>query len=83
MSETLQSNLQDWTDAEVAVHDLARVLGIIPIDSVFATQFKWIGASNNPIGNALFDILETLSKLGVLEADDDWRFRWNPTFEVK
>lgn len=83
MSETLQSNLQDWTDTDGAIHDLARVLGIIPIDSVFATQFKWIGNCNNPIGNTLFDFLCELQKMGAVEADDEWRFRWNPTFEVK
>lgn len=82
-SLNLRELWQDWTDTDVAIYDLARVLGIIPPDSIFATEYKWLGNSNNPLGNSLFDFLVKLRDVGVLEADDDWRFRWNATFEVK
>jgi hypothetical protein len=38
--------------------------------------------SNNPVGNLLYETLESLVQVGVLESRDepDKQYRWNPAF---
>jgi hypothetical protein len=77
----LHERLRDWTDFDRAEYELGAILGMFqenPRDSGGAfRQFKWVFCSNNPLGNALHEMLEHLAKIGVLERNDDG-YRWNP-----
>lgn len=78
MNESLTTTLRDWIDVDQAQHAVAVSLGIVP-KSVFPKAIYW---SNNPIGNALYEILQSLTTAGILERRDepDIQFRWNPNF---
>jgi hypothetical protein len=80
--QLLREALKDWTDVDGAQYDLAVCLGLMPPGTWYdAKSIFW---TNNPIGNTLYDILERLTALGVLERRDepDLQFRWNSAFQV-
>lgn len=85
LSQTLRSNLAEWTDADVASYFVAVALGIAPDPGSKWDSWggkKWIFWSADPLGEALYQILEMLTERGVLEKDDkETRFRWNPSFD--
>jgi len=72
----LSADLADWTDWDVAQFALGRALGLfagrpfLKVKSVFWTD--------NPLGNALYDMLQALVRAGILEHRDapDDQFRW-------
>ena len=74
--------LKDWTDFDIAGYYLACSLGIVKYDETFDEfrRTKSIYASGNPLGNSLYETLETLVKLGILETNDDG-YRWNKNFK--
>jgi hypothetical protein len=81
---SLAEDLSDWTDADIAERALGDVLG------VFAGhppgQVKALLWTDNPLGNALWEMLHTLVKAGVLEyrdTDQDHQFRWSVTGPVE
>lgn len=70
--------LADWTDWDGAAFTLGRSLGIFSETETF-TQVKWVFWTNNPLGNALHEMLVQLTAAGVLERrdePDDIQFRW-------
>ena len=68
--ENLRELLPAWTDIDLAAHELAKVLGLVPADSSMANH-KWLYWSNNPLGNELYYFLDKLVDLGVLEKRDE------------
>jgi hypothetical protein len=81
--ETLRGALQDWTDVDLAEYYTAVALGLIdPERSPFQTQAKHVFWTDNPVGNALHQLLETLVSLSVLERRDepDLQYRWNAQY---
>ena|SRR3990167_10743854 len=81
-NKPLKESLNDWTDSDLAGFALAVCLGLMPNDiKVFNGKAKHVFWSNNPLGNLLGQFLYRLGKLGVLETDDDSRFRWNNNFK--
>jgi hypothetical protein len=78
----LRDALADWCDWDIAEYHLAVVLGIIAQDAPFG-RMKGTFWSNNPVGNFLYQTLEGLVSIGVLEYRDepDNQFRWNPASE--
>jgi hypothetical protein len=73
-------DMNEWTDIDGPLHDLAIALGIIPKNSNFATEAKGIYWSNNPLGNFLGDTLYKMRDLGMLLVNDDGEFMWNPEY---
>ena len=83
-SPLLQELLADWCDPDGAMFCMGVSLGLWPNDwPTDGLNNKWIFWSNNPLGNSLYHCLELLVKVGVLEENDDQRFRWNPKFSVE
>jgi hypothetical protein len=80
---TLRSAIQEWTDVDLAQYSLALALGmIVPDRSPFATKAKHLFWTNNPVGSALYEVLETLTRIGVIERRDepDIQYRWNASY---
>ncbi|HRH42889.1 MAG TPA: hypothetical protein PKY82_14770 [Pyrinomonadaceae bacterium] len=79
----LKEKLKDWTDFDIAEYYLACSLGIVNCDETFDEfrRTKSIYASGNPLGNSLFEILEMLVKLGILERNESAGFRWNKNYK--
>ena len=82
MTATLKDGLWDWTDIDGAQHLLSKSLGLMNDDVRFAMEAKHVYWSNNPVRNALYDILMKLVEIEVLEYRDepDHQFRWNGSF---
>ena len=78
---TLAAFLANWTDIDVAAHELARCLGALPEGSAMADA-KWVYWSNNPLGIELVALLDRLTTLGLLEkrAEPDHQYRVAPQF---
>ncbi|MCG5441134.1 hypothetical protein NIE79_000068 [Micromonospora sp. NIE79] len=72
----LADELAEWTDVDGAQYELGRAVGLFT-DQMFL-QVKWVFWSDNPLGQALWDMLHELVKAGVLEYRDepDHQFRW-------
>lgn len=77
-----KESLKDWLDWDHAEYNLARALGIMDESVNFCTDAKHIFWTDNPLGNSLHNILEGLSKAGVLEYDrENEKFRWNQSYK--
>ncbi|GIF78619.1 hypothetical protein Asi02nite_81370 [Asanoa siamensis] len=72
----LADALAEWTDVDGAQYELGRTVGLFADRTFF--QVKWVFWSNNPLGQALCDMLHALVKAGVLDYRDepDNQFRW-------
>ncbi|MGW5582066.1 hypothetical protein [Micromonospora chokoriensis] len=72
----LADALNEWTDADGAQYELGSAMGLFA-DRTFL-QVKWVFWSNDPLGQALWDMLHALVRAGVLEHRDepDHQFRW-------
>jgi hypothetical protein len=72
-----REQLADWTDVDAAQHLLAQCLGIFPLDASMIEK-KSVYWSDNPLGDALYRILEALVSAGVIEKRDepDLQYRW-------
>jgi hypothetical protein len=80
---TLSSAIQEWTDADLAQYSLAVALGMIDPDrSPFATKAKHLFWTDNNVGGALYEFLETLARIGLIDRRDepDLQFRWNASY---
>ena len=77
----LRDELKEWRDPDGAAFALAVSLGLMDPDTPFATDTKHVFWSDNELGNAFHDILDTLVEVGALEHEsEDDRYRWNPRF---
>ncbi|MFF3255757.1 hypothetical protein ACFYWP_33085 [Actinacidiphila glaucinigra] len=74
----LSKGLPDWTDWDRAAFVAGCSLGIFG-DSEAFTRSKWVFWTDNPLGNALHEVLLHLAAAGVLERreEPDERFRWS------
>jgi len=72
--------LADWEDWDVAEFALGAAIGLWGPSHPLFLHDKWVFWSNNPLGNALHEVLLRLADVGVLEHRDepDDQFRWNP-----
>lgn len=82
---SLKVALADWVHADVATYYLACCLGLMkPEDGTLDgfREAKHVFCGSSEIGSALWQFMETLQKLGVLEFDDkNIKWRWNPSFK--
>jgi hypothetical protein len=73
------SGMAGWTDGDGAAFVVGRSLGIFD-ESVTFTQVKGVFWTDNPLGNALHEVLLQLVAAGVLERreePEDEQFRWS------
>lgn len=85
----LRERLADWVDADGAAYELGVVIGVIPkefggtpgTDPWHGT--KGIFWSANLLGDTLYRMLNQLSDAGVLENDDNQRYRWNESYQLE
>ena len=79
----LKNLLAEWTDFDGAEHALAVCLGLMPADWNWVLRnAKWVFWSDNPMGNALHQVLETLVEARVLEKNGDDQYRYNRQFNA-
>ncbi|MFJ8162482.1 hypothetical protein ACIRBY_16345 [Streptomyces sp. NPDC096136] len=73
----LSGGLSGWTDWDGAAFMVGRSLGIFG-ESVTFTQVKWVFWTDNPLGDALHEVLLQLVAAGVLERreEPDEQFLW-------
>lgn len=73
----LKDKLIEWTDVDMALHELATCLGIFEKHTQMR-EFKDVYWTNNDWGNSLYQMLLQLTSLGVLEhrEEPDNQFRW-------
>lgn len=82
---TLRELLQDWTDMDYAAHKLAIHLGVIPVTGLteFATKYKWLYWTNNPVSKSLYDSLSAMAAANILVFDEDlMKYKWNEDFKL-
>jgi hypothetical protein len=79
---TLKDALQQWHDADGAAFQLALALGVLEPRAEFATESKHLFWTDNPVGVALSRSLDSLVEAGVLERDDEDRYRWKADFKA-
>ena len=81
---SLKEALADWEDPDVTAYYLGCCLGLMgPEDGSFdgfrkakATVFM-----DNPVGNALYAMLDRLVSLGALLYNEpEMQYKWNPSF---
>lgn len=73
----LPEGLAEWTDWDGAAFVVGRSLGIAGESETF-TQLKGLFWTDNPLGNALHEVLVQLTAAGVLERREkpDEQFLW-------
>lgn len=80
---SLKDELGVWTDVDRAGFSLARCLGLMGPGSRFEREAKYVFWSDNPVGNLLYEMLESLVEAGVLKRrnEPDLQYRWNAAFQ--
>lgn len=78
----MKEGLADWTDIDWAAYELARALGLMGEEVSFSIDAKHVFWSANPIEAMLYETLQRLVEVEVLEYREkpDDQYRWNPTF---
>lgn len=74
---------RDWVDPDYAEYYLACLLGLMVYEEDLRGEFskvKGVFNTRNKVGDALFEMLERMVEGGFLEKNDDWQYRWNPSF---
>jgi hypothetical protein len=74
---SLDSELVDWTDVDLAQYSLGSSIGLFPQRTFL--QAKSVFWTNNAVGDALWKMLHALTDAGVLEyrQEPDHQFRWS------
>jgi hypothetical protein len=73
----LPRELLEWTDSDGAAFMVGQALGVFAEAEAF-TQVKHVFWTDNPLGNALHEVLLGLAGAGVLEhlEEPDDQLRW-------
>lgn len=74
----LSEGLLEWTDWDGGAFVAGRSLGVFAESEAF-TEVKWVFWTDNPLGNALHEVLLQLAAAEVLERreEPDEQFRWS------
>lgn len=80
---TLKASLAEWQDCDGVAYDLALCLGLMSLEIPFWGEAKHIFWTDNPIGNFLYNTLDQMVELGILEKRDepDLQYQWNQSFK--
>ena len=81
-ASSLPELLREWQDWDVASHYVGRALGLFPSESWMA-QYKGIFWTDNPLGNMLAGVLDSMVELGAVEKNSDNEYRWVQGFKVQ
>lgn len=76
---TLREELTEWTEPDVAAERLGRCIGLWDVERL-QTSLKHVFWSDNPLGTALFRMLDAMVDARVLERDDADRVRWSTAY---
>jgi hypothetical protein len=79
---SLAEDLSVWADVDGAQYALGHAIGVF---AEFTPPVKALLWTDNPVANALWEMLHTLARAGVLEYRDaghDRQFRWAATGPV-
>ncbi|REC79538.1 hypothetical protein DRF60_06870 [Chryseobacterium elymi] len=77
--KTLNEKMKDWTDADIAMHEIALKLELIPEDNF--PKFKSYYWSGTEKSKALKNILNELTNIGFLDFNtDENTFKINQEF---
>ncbi|WP_327714807.1 hypothetical protein OG381_04625 [Streptomyces sp. NBC_00490] len=73
----LSEGMAGWTDWDGAAFTVGRSLGVFGRSETFI-QVKWVFWTDDPVGNALHEVLLQLVAAGVPERreEPDEQFRW-------
>ncbi len=76
---TIRELFQDWQDFDVAEYYFCCLLGLVEYDESFDAfrENKGVFCTKNRMSDVLFDTLESLVALGILEKNDDIQYRYN------
>ena len=80
--QSLKEALQEWRDYDAAAFALGSALGLWDSAfSTFAVDVKHVLWSRHEVGDELYSVLASLSRLGILLDDsENQRYRWNPEY---
>jgi hypothetical protein len=82
---SLKIALADWVDADVATYYLACCVGLMKPEDGTLDGFrdaKYLFCGSSDVGSALWDFMNALEKLGILEFDEKRiKWRWNPKWK--
>ena len=80
----LSEKLVDWTDIDIAAHELAIILGVVDESrESFQKEFKWLYWSDNQYGKLLYRMINDLVLIDFLEFDEEeQRVRSNKDLEI-
>lgn len=73
MKTTFKNKLQEHCDTDIAMFHLGVSLGLWSGDDF--QKVKGVFWTTNPLGTALYDMLDALSSEGILAKDEDG-FQW-------
>ena len=77
----LKDKLSEWTDFDIAYHELAVQLGLFKTDNF--TGFAWVYWTENEYNDFLQPTLLKLIEIGMLEFDEEeYKVRANKEFEI-
>lgn len=79
--QSLRDSLNEWQDVDLAMYYLAVALGLLDDPKPFGGR-KDLFWTNNSVGKVLFEQLNLLASIGILESDDNDRFRWRHDFSL-
>ena len=80
---SLKDYLGEWTDYDVALFRLSVVFGIFEPGEFCDSQWKYVFQTDNPLLNALTDVLDRLVAAGLLEQSGGPAYRWNAAFDLE
>lgn len=83
---TLKERLAGWVDWDGASWHVGVCLGFWPDFGAPPGEDPWFGHkgtiwSNNPLGNAIAELIHGLVAEGMLEENNEQQFRWNPEYK--
>ncbi|KQR91119.1 hypothetical protein ASG01_14655 [Chryseobacterium sp. Leaf180] len=79
MKQKLLERMKDWTDVDIAMHEIALCLELIPEDNF--PKYKRFYWSNSEKSELLSNLLKDLVKIGFLDMnEDDYTYKVNPNF---
>jgi hypothetical protein len=80
--KTLKTELENWTDWDIASFALARCLGLMSSEIRFALEAKHVFWTDHKVGRILLELLDKLVDIGVLLVRDepDKQYKWNEHF---
>lgn len=83
--KSFKEYFENWVEPDEAMGYLGCLLGFINYEGdayeyVKKTKISPLH-SNNQVSTMLFEMLEQMVKVGFLEKDDNWAYRWNKSFK--